>query len=58
MAMACIALPNAASIHLHEKMGFTKVAHFRELGFKRDRWVDVGYWQLVLSRVRPPQDGG
>lgn len=58
MAMACIALPNAASIHLHEKMGFTKVAHFRELGFKRDRWIDVGYWQLALSRVRPPHDGG
>ncbi|MFC3914397.1 arsinothricin resistance N-acetyltransferase ArsN1 family B [Pseudaeromonas sharmana] len=55
MAMACIALPNAASIHLHEKMGFTKVAHFRELGFKRDRWIDVGYWQLALSRVRPPR---
>lgn len=52
--MAGIALPNAASIHLHEKLGFAKVAHFKEVGFKRDRWIDVGYWQLSLSRLRPP----
>jgi phosphinothricin acetyltransferase len=29
-------------------MGLTKVAHFRETGFKHDRWIDVGYWQLTL----------
>jgi phosphinothricin acetyltransferase len=40
-----IALPNPASIALHEKLGLHKVAHFREVGFKFDRWVDVGYWQ-------------
>jgi L-amino acid N-acyltransferase YncA len=54
-AVACISLPNAASIHLHEKMGFSKVAHFKEVGFKGDRWIDIGYWQLSLSRVRPPR---
>ncbi|GMV21753.1 MAG: phosphinothricin N-acetyltransferase [Acidimicrobiia bacterium] len=43
-----IALPNASSVALHEKFGFTNVAHFREVGRKFDRWVDVGYWQLVL----------
>lgn len=43
-----IALPNPASIALHEKMGYTKVAHFAEVGRKFDRWVDVGYWQLNL----------
>lgn len=43
-----IALPNAASVRLHEKLGFHKVAHFKEVGFKFDRWVDVGYWQLTL----------
>lgn len=43
-----IALPNPASIALHEKMGFRKVAHFSEVGRKFDRWVDVGYWQLTL----------
>lgn len=43
-----IALPNDASIALHEKFGFRKVAHFRETGFKFGRWVDVGYWQRTL----------
>lgn len=43
-----IALPNAASVALHEKMGYTKVAHFAEVGRKFDRWIDVGYWQLTL----------
>jgi phosphinothricin acetyltransferase len=43
-----IALPNAASVALHEKCGFRKVAHFEEVGFKFGRWIDVGYWQLTL----------
>ena len=42
------ALPNPASAALHEKLGFTKIAHFRENGFKFGRWIDVGYWQLLL----------
>ena len=44
-----IALPNPASIALHEKMGFVKVAHFKEVGWKFDQWIDVGYWELVLN---------
>ena len=48
LAIGGIALPNAASVRLHEKLGFEKVAHFKEVGFKQGRWVDVGYWQLQL----------
>ncbi|MBA5689092.1 arsinothricin resistance N-acetyltransferase ArsN1 family B [Rugamonas apoptosis] len=44
-----VALPNAASVALHEKLGFEKVAQFREVGFKFDRWLDVGYWQKALA---------
>jgi len=44
-----IALPNDASIALHEKLGFEKVAQFREVGFKFGRWLDVGYWQKTLG---------
>ena len=44
-----VALPNDASVALHEKFGFEKVAHFKEVGYKFDRWLDVGYWQLVLK---------
>ncbi len=43
-----IALPNEASIRLHESLGFRKVGQFERVGFKQDRWVDVGYWQLQL----------
>lgn len=44
-----IALPNAASIRLHEALGFRKVAHFSEVGLKFGRWVDVGYWERRLG---------
>ncbi len=44
-----IALPNQASVRLHEKMGFRKVAHFEQVGFKKDQWIDVGYWQKLLQ---------
>jgi L-amino acid N-acyltransferase YncA len=47
-AIGGIALPNEASIALHEKLGFTKAAHYREVGWKFNRWIDVGYWQLML----------
>jgi phosphinothricin acetyltransferase len=45
-----ISLPNDASVRLHEKFGFKKVAHFREVGRKFNRWIDVGYWQLLLDK--------
>lgn len=44
-----IAQPNEASVRLHERLGFEKVAHFSEVGLKFGRWVDVGYWQLKLN---------
>lgn len=46
--LGCIALPNDASVALHEKFGMKKVAHFEEVGFKFGRWIDVGYWQKNL----------
>jgi phosphinothricin acetyltransferase len=47
--IAGISLPNDASVSLHEKFGLTKVAQFAEVGYKFGRWIDVGYWQLLLS---------
>lgn len=43
-----VALPNDASVRLHEKFGFRKIGHFEQVGYKFDRWIDVGYWQLNL----------
>lgn len=48
-AMGGIALPNDASVALHEAMGFVKVAHFKDVGFKFGQWIDVGYWQRVFT---------
>jgi L-amino acid N-acyltransferase YncA len=45
--VAGIALPNEPSILFHERLGFEKVAHFKEVGYKLGRWIDVGYWELI-----------
>ena len=51
-----IALPNPASVALHERLGFRQVAHFAEVGHKFGAWIDVGYWQLMLGEgsAEPP----
>lgn len=55
-AYAGIALPNPASVGLHEAMGFALVAAFPEIGFKRGAWLDVGWWRLALQGAGA--DGG
>jgi L-amino acid N-acyltransferase YncA len=50
MVIGGIALPNDASIRLHEGFGFRKSAHFTEVATRFGRWVDVGYWELRLGR--------
>jgi L-amino acid N-acyltransferase YncA len=47
--LGCIALPNEASVALHEKLGFKKIGIFDEAGWKFGRWVDVGYWGLTFE---------
>jgi phosphinothricin acetyltransferase len=48
-AIAGIALPNEASVALHEKLGFTLSGVERGVGFKLGKWVDVGRWQRDLA---------
>jgi L-amino acid N-acyltransferase YncA len=43
-----IIMPNPASVLLHEKCNFKKVAHLSEVGTKFGEWLDVSYWQLIL----------
>lgn len=47
-AFAGIALPNPASIALHEACGFMPVGIYREVGWKMGGWRDVGWWQRLL----------
>ena len=39
---------HAAIAYLCEKFGFEKVAQFKEVGRKFEKWIDVEYWQLFL----------
>lgn len=43
-----ITIPNDASISMHEKYGFKKIAEFEEIGYKNNQWLNVGYWQKIL----------
>jgi phosphinothricin acetyltransferase len=45
---AVITVPNDRSAALHEKFGFKKAGRLNEIGFKMNRWLDVGYWELLL----------
>ncbi|MSU58415.1 MAG: N-acetyltransferase family protein [Pedosphaera sp.] len=56
-ACAGITLPNAASVGLHEAMGFKLVGVYPGVGFKLGAWRDVGWWQLALQpeRANPPE---
>ncbi|MCW1381985.1 GNAT family N-acetyltransferase [Novosphingobium sp. KCTC 2891] len=47
-AFAGIALPNPASVVLHEAMGFSPVGVYRQVGWKLGAWRDVGWWQRLL----------
>ncbi|WP_206057205.1 arsinothricin resistance N-acetyltransferase ArsN1 family B [Nitratireductor sp. XY-223] len=49
-AFAGIALPNPASVGLHEAVGFEPVGIYKEVGFKFGEWHDVGWWQRILDR--------
>jgi phosphinothricin acetyltransferase len=47
--LASIALPNEISINFHRKFGYQEVGIIREVGFKFNRRIDVGIYQLILS---------
>ena len=47
-ALALIALPNDASVRLHERAGFELVGTMRDVGDKQDRLIDVGIYQRML----------
>jgi L-amino acid N-acyltransferase YncA len=47
-AYAGVTLPNAASVGLHEAMGFAPVGVYHAVGYKSGAWHDVGWWQLSL----------
>lgn len=52
-----IDISNAVSAHLHERLGFTHAGTIRQAAFKFGRWLDLGFYQLVLDTPTNPVDG-
>jgi phosphinothricin acetyltransferase len=53
MAIAGIALPNDASVAVHERAGFRRVGTLPSVGYKFGTWWDVGYWCLPIVEPAP-----
>lgn len=47
--VGCLALPNERSRKLQKRFGFKKVAHYKEVGYKFNKWIDVDDWELLLA---------
>jgi phosphinothricin acetyltransferase len=55
--IAGIDADNPASIKLHEHFGFTMAGHFKEVGYKFGKWLDLIFMQLHLSTPDHPEEG-
>lgn len=53
-AIGAITLPGAASVAMHEAMGFTTAGVWRQCGYKLGQWWDVGLWQKELQAMQNP----
>ena len=55
-AVAMIALPNKASVRLHERFDMQQIGTLRRIGWKFGAWHDVGIWQsFLVDAGQPPQ---
>jgi phosphinothricin acetyltransferase len=52
--IAILGCPNEASKRFHEKLGFSEIGYFREVGYKFDRWLDVAYLEKILAQGGEP----
>jgi L-amino acid N-acyltransferase len=54
--VAVVDADNAVSIALHEAFGFERAAHFRQVGYKFGRWLDLVFLELVLDTPQNPTE--
>jgi L-amino acid N-acyltransferase YncA len=54
VAIGGVTLPNAASVRLHESMGFQSAGVVTGCGYKHGGWWDVGFWRLQLRPAASP----
>ena len=57
LMVAGIDVENAASIALHQKLGFVHAGTLSQVGFKFGRWLDLAFYQLTLPTPSKPVDG-
>lgn len=57
MLVGGIDATNSVSIRLHERLGFSYCGTIRQAGFKFGRWLDLSFYQLILSTPSDPTDG-
>ena len=55
--VAGIDASNTVSLRLHERFGFVEVAHFKQVGYKFGRWLDLTFMQLLLDTPAVPVEG-
>lgn len=53
--IAGIDATNEASLQLHKSFGFEEAAHFKQVGYKFDRWLDLKFLQLILQTPSDPK---
>jgi L-amino acid N-acyltransferase len=51
-----IDVTNAASIALHESLGFVHAGTIRQVAFKFGTWLDLGFYQLLLDTPAHPSE--
>lgn len=54
--IASIEATNIASLRLHQHFGYVEVAHFKEVGYKFGRWLDLKFLQLTLNTPHYPNE--
>lgn len=54
--IAGIDATNESSIRLHKSFGFEETAHFRQVGYKFGRWLDLKFFQLILNTPEKPEE--
>ncbi|MBS1916960.1 MAG: N-acetyltransferase [Bacteroidetes bacterium] len=52
--IASIEATNEASLHLHKSFGFEEVAHFKQVGYKFGKWLDLKFLELILDTPENP----
>ena len=52
--IASIDATNIASIRLHQSFGFEEVAHFKQVGYKFNKWLDLKFLELILETPDHP----